>query len=87
MRTNVMLCDGDGCPAYLVPSGHVHPQPGGRHRDSDGLSDLVHAEEEAAAAGWVVAARTGDGRLDLCPGCLAAAELGARSAKGGGQHG
>lgn len=83
MRTNVMLCDTDGCTSYLIPQKHLHPQPYGKPRSDNGLSDTVHADEAAMAAGWVVAAKTDNGRIDLCPDCIATAEQEARGQVGG----
>lgn len=83
MRTNVMLCDAEECTSYLVPQSHLHPQPYGKPRSGNWLSDTVHADEEAMAADWVVAIKTDEGRIDLCPACIAAAEKEARGPGGG----
>lgn len=67
LTTHALTCDGDGCNAYHVPSGHYDVTDRG---DAVILSDAVHATRGAAEAGWAV--HTEDGpqkRLHLCPPC------------------
>lgn len=67
LTTHALVCDGDNCAAYFVPSGHYDVTD---RVDSVILSDAVHATRGAAAAGWAI--RVEDEhrqRLHLCPSC------------------
>lgn len=67
LTTHALVCDGDDCAAYFVPSKHYDATA---RVDSVILSDAVHATRGAAAAGWAIRVETEDRQiLHLCPAC------------------
>lgn len=76
LTTHALVCDGDDCTAYFVPRGHYDVTD---RVDSVILSDAVHANREAVAAGWRHDTAAGAARAHLCPPC-AAAEAAAKKA-------
>lgn len=67
LTTHALTCDGDGCNAYHVPSGHYDVTD---RVDAVILSDAVHATRGAASAGWAIRVEGEHGKpLHLCPPC------------------